>query len=155
MSWIVPAYFAIGFVIVVAEFAIAGPRKMWAGLMNPDPNDDNFGEWFGVIVGFFAWPFLIGLALAMGVMWLVLVCARRLAMLFAKEGQATMHSSELKPCKCGGEPFFAVERISSNGTITAWSVRCRNVKCDHFLYGHWYPTREAAVAAWNRRAETE
>lgn len=64
-----------------------------------------------------------------------------------------MPSPELKPCKCGGEAFFAVERISSGGTITAWSVRCRNMRCPHYLYAHWWPTREAAVAAWNRRAE--
>lgn len=66
-----------------------------------------------------------------------------------------MPSPELKPCKCGGEPFFAVERISSGGTITAWSVRCRNVSCPRYLYADWRPTREAAVAAWNRRAGEE
>lgn len=108
MSWIVPVYFAVGFVIVVAEFAIAGPSKMWAELMDTDPNNDNFGAWFGVIVGFFAWPFLIGMALAMGVMWLVLVLARRLAMLLRRK-ETTMLS----------------------------------------------PTREAAVAAWNRRTGEE
>ena len=64
-----------------------------------------------------------------------------------------MPSPKLKPCKCGGEAFFAVERISSGGTITAWSVRCRNVRCPCYLYAHWWPTREAAVAAWNRRRE--
>ena len=66
-----------------------------------------------------------------------------------------MPSPELKPCKCGGEPFFAVERISSGGTITAWSVRCRNVKCPRHLYAHWWPTREASAAAWNKRALKE
>ena len=64
-----------------------------------------------------------------------------------------MPSPELKPCKCGGEPFFAVERVSYDGPITAWSVRCRNVCCPRYLHAHWWPTRKAAVAAWNRRAE--
>lgn len=63
-----------------------------------------------------------------------------------------MPSPELKPCKCGGEPFFAVERISSFGTITAWSVRCRNKSCPRYLHANWWPTREAAVNDWNRRA---
>ncbi len=152
MSWIVPAYFVVGFVIIVAEFAIAGPRKMWAELMDDDPNDDNFGAWFGVIVGFLAWPFLIGMALAAGVMRLVLVVAMRLAMLLRRK-ESTKPSQTLKPCKCGGEPVFAVDRISSGDTITAWSVLCRNAKCDRFLYTDWWPTREAAVAAWNRRTE--
>ena len=66
-----------------------------------------------------------------------------------------MPSPKLKPCKCGGEAFFAVERISSGGTITAWSVRCRNVRCPRYLYARWWPTRDAAVNDWNRRAETE
>jgi hypothetical protein len=66
-----------------------------------------------------------------------------------------MPSQKLKPCKCGGEPFFSVERISSFGTITAWSVRCRNKSCPRYLYAHGWPTREAAVNDWNRHAETE
>lgn len=64
-----------------------------------------------------------------------------------------MPSQILKPCKCGGEPFFVVERISSFGEITAWSVRCRNVSCPCYLYGHWWPTQEAAINDWNRRME--
>lgn len=66
-----------------------------------------------------------------------------------------MPSPELKPCKCGGEPFFAVERISSNGTITRWSVHCRNRKCINYLHGVWKPTREESAREWNRRAGEE
>ena len=104
MSWIVPAYFAAGFAVVVAEFAVVGPREMWAMLMDTDPNepkfaftktttperarrdDDNFGAWIGVLTGFFAWPLLLAMGLVMGAVWLMLVSARKLAMLFAQEG---------------------------------------------------------------------
>lgn len=64
-----------------------------------------------------------------------------------------MPSQTLKPCKCGGEPFFAVERISSFGEITAWSVRCRNMSCPHYFCAHWWPTQEAAIKDWNHHAE--
>ena len=47
---------------------------------------------------------------------------------------------------------FAVERISSGGTITAWSVLCRNRKCINYLHGVWKPTREESAREWNRRA---
>jgi hypothetical protein len=66
--------------------------------------------------------------------------------------EETRPPNELKPCKCGGEAIFGVERISSGGTITRWSVHCKNPKCRNYLYGVWMPTREESAREWNRRA---
>ena len=107
MSWIAPAYFAVGFAVVVAEFAIIGPSEMWAMLTDSDPNepkfafmktttperarrdDDHLCAWFAVLAGFLAWPLLLATGLAMGAMWSMLFLARLLATLFAtKKGGA-------------------------------------------------------------------
>lgn len=110
MNWIVPAYFAVGFVVVVAEFALVGPREMWAKLIDSDPNepkfaftktttperarrdDDHFGAWMAVLMGFFAWPLLLGFGAVMGAVWLMLFCAKKVAMLFRDDKEGASHA---------------------------------------------------------------
>lgn len=56
-------------------------------------------------------------------------------------------SDELKPCAHCAEPGIEVEQ--RRGDFYEWSIECSRCCCRT----DWYGSREAAVAAWNRRAE--
>lgn len=61
--------------------------------------------------------------------------------------------TELKPCPfCGGEAHIA-ENVGYRGDI-AYTVNCNAVYgCIASDSGLWYSSREAAVEAWNTRAD--
>ena len=106
MNWIVPAYFGVGFIFLVVLFAVTGPRKMWYMLTDSDPHeqafafvktttperarrdDDHFDAWLGVFFTLFLWPAILVIGFVAGVIWLLLYCAKQIAMLFAQEGGA-------------------------------------------------------------------
>ena len=106
MNWIVPAYFGVGFIFLVVLFAVKGPRRMWFMLTDSDPDeqafaftktttperarrdDDHFDAWLGVFFTLLAWPIMLAFGLGTGVIWLLLYCAKHIALLFAREGGA-------------------------------------------------------------------
>ena len=100
---IIATYFCIGFVLIIVEFAIVGPREMWAMLMDSDPNepkfaftktttperarrdDDHFGAWSLVLSTFFIWPLLLGFGAIIGSFHLMLWLAKQIAMIVSHE----------------------------------------------------------------------
>lgn len=56
-------------------------------------------------------------------------------------------SDELKPCAHCAEPGIEVEQ--RRGDFHKWSIECSGCYCRT----DWYGSREAAVAAWNKRAD--
>ena len=104
MNWIVPAYFGVGFIFLVVLFAVNGPRRMWYMLTDSDPDepafafsktttperarrdDDHFDACLGVFFTLFLWPAILVSVLGIGVIWLLMYCAKQIAMLFVREG---------------------------------------------------------------------
>ena len=57
---------------------------------------------------------------------------------------------ELKPCPfCGGKADIEHKR-----NLLTWIVQCSNNSCQaSYMIGADFETEEAAIEAWNRRAE--
>lgn len=91
------AYFGIGFVVLVAIFAIIGPKEAWEMLTYSDPDerpfaftktttaekarrdDDHFAMCLLVFFSLFLWPLFLAVAALYGIVLLVVWLAKGLA----------------------------------------------------------------------------